>query len=180
MGRLVGRRGLFLAVMLGCLAIAPPASAGLIGDTVTVNYLFPDQSTLVEALGTQTVAPTALFNAFDQLDFKVTNNTLQITDVFPGNVLFTAAAFNGIHLIDESRDDITGVTLDPASNLTGFGADDITFDGSDIWVSIEDTIVHPNTYVQLDISVPEPVTLSLFGAGLAGAVVMCRHQKRKA
>ena len=163
--------------MAAIFTTGSPASAGLIGDSVTVDYYFPDTSTLTYHLGTKTVAPTALFNAFDQIDFLVTNNTLQITDTFPGQVIFTAQTFNGIHLTDNSQDGIVGVTLDPASNLAGFDPSDITFDGSDIWVNIEGVIINPKTYVQLDIAVPEPFTLSLFGLGLAGLITIHRRSR---
>jgi hypothetical protein len=147
-----------------------PASALLLGDTVQADYLFPTQTSVFQTLGTATVTPTALFNSFGQTNYLVTDDTLQITNVFRSDVTFQSAVFNGVEITDLTNAPITGVTVDPATNLAGFSAADVNFDASHIFVNLQSLVTTPTTLVQLDISgttaIPEPDTLALLAIGI--------------
>jgi hypothetical protein len=167
------RLGLFAGMLGAAMLAGSPASAGLLGDSVTLNYNYPTESAVLESLGTETVSPTAPFSSFGQTAYLVTDSTLEITDISGSDIYFLAAAFNGVQLVDNTHSDITGVTIDSSSNLAGLTSSDISFDASDVWVNLEDLTTNPDTYVQLDIAtsastaVPEPSPLSLVLAGLA-------------
>ena len=177
-------RKLKLAPWLAPLILLPvmisPASALLLGDTVQADYLFPTQTSVFQTLGTATVTPTALFNSFGQTNYLVTDNTLQITNVFRSDVTFLSAVLNGVEITDLTNALITGVTVDPATNLVGFSAADVSFDASHIFVNLQSLVTTPTTLVKLDISgtappIPEPDSLALLAIGIFSLSLLRRR-----
>jgi len=79
-----------LTAIFFVLAMAP-AYAGLIGDSVQVDYIFgATKDTVFSALGTNTV--TALgtaFNSFGQHNFTFFDATITLSNVFGSPVTFT-------------------------------------------------------------------------------------------
>lgn len=79
--------------------------------------------------------------------------------------------FNGIAIDLDSPGSFEAVTIDPATNMAGFGASNISFTGNQIEVDWEDLAFSTSTIVELDVTTnaPEPASwklMSLFGIGL--------------
>jgi hypothetical protein len=111
--------------------------------------------------------------------------TLSVTEDAGAEYLGTA--FNGVQFAGLTLSDgssITGVTLD--TNLPGLNASDVSFTSNSVEYNAQgDSFLDAAYFVTLNLTtgtasnVPEPFTLSLFGAGLAGAAAMRRRKKAK-
>ena len=166
------RRMLAISVGVAMLALGGQAFAsGLDGDNVTVNYLYPDMSTVYQVLGTGTVTPSGYtVNSFGQHNYTVFPTDITLTNVVGSDVNFLTATFNGYQLINNSGSPaITGVTV-AFSDITGFSASDVTFDSTDVWLNLQGLTTTPGLDLQLDLqfatATPEPATLVLFGTAL--------------
>ena len=167
--------------MLGLLAGASQARAGLLGDSVDTQYIYPTAGTFYQDLGTLAVNPSATFNSFGQTDYTVTDSNITITDVNGTPVNFTPAAFNGVTFTDVTRNPgITGVTIDSSTNLAGFNSSLISFTGDEVSVNLQSLTMLPTSVVSLDLqfsSVPEPATH--IGAGTAALVGLAYAWRRR-
>jgi hypothetical protein len=109
------------------------------------------------------------------------NGFVDITDNTITYTADEAANFAGGIIFDFSgAPTITDVTLDPLSN-SDFLSTGITFTDTSVTFDVTGvTTAAANESLILDVqtaAVPEPFTLSLFGAGLAGAAAMRRRKK---
>lgn len=158
--------------------------AGLMGDSVDTKYLFPTQGTVFTDLGTQVVNPVATFNSFGQTQYDVSDSTIRITNTAGTPIFFLSGAFNGVSVTDVTQDPhITGVLIDPVTNLAGFDASRVSFTDSAVFVNLQSLTTEPNTVVQLDLefastAVPEPSSLALLAFGGAALAGWRRWRKR--
>lgn len=90
---------------------------------------------------------------------------------------------NGI-LFTETIDTITSLTLNAATNMSGFSLANVTWDASRIAIDWEGLSFSTDTMVVLDIDggpggapVPEPSTIILLGSGLLGLAWYGRKRK---
>jgi PEP-CTERM motif len=175
--------GLFTALLCGAAAL--PAHAGtLLGDTVHVNYLYPTDTAIYinfpDAVVTSGGAP---FDIFGHDTFTVLPTMITMTNDDNQSHLFTSAAFNGFSVDDiTTPGKILSATIDPATNLAGFVQSDIYFKGTTLYVNFEGLTSLPTTYVQLDLvtsggAVPEPASMGLLAAGLAGIALLLRRRR---
>ena len=174
----------FVAAILLVLS-ALPASAGLVGQPVTVDYLYPDQSTVYTGLGSGTVTGGGFtVNSFGQTNVTISDTQITIQDVFGSQLDFLSATFNGYELIETggSPATITGFTVDGTTNVSGFDASRVSFDGTHVFVNMQGLLPLNLQEVVLDLqfsgtSVPEPVSARLVGLGLAAAGLVRRFKR---
>jgi len=172
------------------LALALPAAAtpSLIGDSVTINWLFPDTSTLFATTTVTVVAgvevtcpgPNPLCAGFAvpaTIDIGATS--IIVTEA--AGSAWNPAAFNGLDFT--SLDFGPGITLTGfslSSDLAGLTAARIGFTDHSISFNAEDLSFRTAPYtIRLDLitselSVPEPSSLALLGICLATALLTRR------
>jgi PEP-CTERM motif-containing protein len=160
---------LVLVVILASPIVA--FGALLDGKTVEYQYFYPNNTTpyLGADNGNKVVgAGIEVTNIADNdgtLDISDTNLLVRYT----GTSSWTSTSFNGFRIRDVfgTIAPFTGVTVNPATTMVGFGASRVTFDADQIWVNWNGLDFNPNTIVSLDIqSVPEPSTALLAALGL--------------
>lgn len=170
------------SLIIGCSGLALPVHAVLLnGKTVTLGYLYPDINTVYSGLsGNITVGPWLEFDA-SGTTFPVSTDISdnQITNDYLAQGVWDNTSFNGYHIFDvySDIDAFLSVTINPLTSMAGLDSSRITFDDNYIWVNWAGLAFDSNTLVVLDINanestIPEPSTLLLLGAGLAGVAAL--------
>lgn len=177
-------RALAGALALAAAAAAAPASAALLdGQTVKVEYLFPDTNSLYEGPYDYVVGTDGARSFFNIASVTLGDTTVQADAFCGGGCSWSSAAFNGIHIFDAFNTvaAFTSVTLDASTNYAGLDASRITFDADNIWINWQG--LDANGHVALNINdgasgaVPEPAAWALMigGFGMAGATLRRRR-----
>jgi hypothetical protein len=175
-----------LTLALFAAALSPAKAALLDGNTVQVDYLFPNVSASVGS-GQALVGSGLEFSNFMGLaDINVADNGLTIS--FQTSTLLDSTPFNGIRLTDINLaiGSFTSVNVNALSNLSGFGSSNVTFDADNIFINLSGLTPMQTNQIVLDINapalnptavdVPEPATL--FGVASAlGLVVVARRRR---
>jgi hypothetical protein len=176
---------LFFAFVLSIAAIAIPAQAGLVGDSVTVNYDYPAVGTVLFPGGTSTIAAggTTFNLAGGLLPVVVSNSTIAIT--FINGITFAnnpAKTFDGL-VINDATPDIGNVTL-ASTNIPGFISSDVTFNSNNVFVNFPNsfTSLSPGATITIDVApvtaTPEPTSLALLLLGVPATLFVKRRFAR--
>jgi hypothetical protein len=168
--RLYALRSAALGVLGLMLGTAGPAWAGgLLYDSVDAQYLVPTISTVNEALGVQTVDPTASWVFSETVFITATNSTIQLYVPPDRAIGFSSLPFAGFGFTDLTNNpDITGVTIDPSSTVPGFDLSRVTFTSDQVFLNFSTLGIGSGQQVLLDLNfasntVPEPSSLALTG-----------------
>jgi hypothetical protein len=173
-------RDILAATLLALAVTAGDAGASIIGDTVHVDRLMPDASTIAFNLGNAIVGPGIEYpgNAAvaQSIDFAANAVTITENAAIGVQTLFFAEAFNGFGLSDVTHP-FTAVSIDPLTNLAGLNASDLGLANGEIFLNLSGLTIfatgnpshQPATNLVLDVStaaIPEPAALALFACGL--------------
>jgi len=177
-------RKLGIGLALSFFALAGPANATLIGDTVTAEVLFAGAPSGQGP--TSAVVGAGVEFDFTNVDIDVGASGADYLMILGGTVIedetylltdldwVDAAGF----IIGVTIESFAGLSIDPVA-LFGFHAVSLTLASGtlvdrDAYVSVSFQTDHATT------SVPEPISLALFGVGLTGLGFFLRRRKLKA
>lgn len=151
------------------------SGAPLAGQQVHYQYFVPTIGNLQEDLGSQTLNTGTFFtDGAEGITVVIDANTITILNDFAG--AFAPGSFNGPNLLF-SGVNITKAVIDPISAADFTGS--ISFTPDSVGINFASMLPALGHAVVIDVSsqpVPEPATIVVFGAALAGAV----WRKRKA
>ena len=167
-----------LTAVTAILCVVVPARSGVLdGQTVNLTYFSPTLSIPYAYGGTFTAPHT--FNGFEfgQINVAVTDTNILVT--FNGPFSFTCCpAYNGWVLTDETSGPITSVTVDPATNVTGFV---LSFDASHVYVNWPGLQGGASSVISLDVAgAPEPSTTVISLLGLVAICLLVRRGRSDA
>jgi hypothetical protein len=174
-----------IAVLIVSVGVPGAQANSLDGQQVAIDYIFPTLGTILMNLGNGTVTAAGFtVDSFGLNSYTVTDTQIVLENVF-GPMTFGPRSFNGYELTEtgSSPVTITGVTLDPATNVSGVSSSNVSFNGTHVWLNMSGITTNDGQVVVLDMTfastaVPESGTggLVLSGCGLIGFVVMMRKR----
>jgi len=181
---------LFAAVV--ALAISSvSAHAGLIGQTLSAQYFYPNTSsaygpaafvppTFIVGAGVETVGDvegvTTLTVDFSDSDLLLTLNTILT------NPTWGSASFNGPIFTSATALNILGATNTGATTLVGFDDSRISFNATELFLNWQGLSYQNGDVVSIHFesvtTVPEPTSIALLGAGIV-TIGVWRRRRRK-
>jgi hypothetical protein len=174
---------LFLAVLVLSVLGSTAARADIIGDTVVIQYLYPDSSTQFGLSATGVVTSTGVtLNLFNEVTITVFGGDVQMVGITDPSTLFLTAAFNGVSVQDLTNPSaFTTFSIDPASTIPGFNLSDVSIQGGLLFINYEGLTTPLGSLAQVDFSggnspVPEPSTITLLFLGSGALSTLLRRR----
>jgi hypothetical protein len=156
---------------------AARADVNLSGNTVVVDYVWPNVSSIYQTLGTILVTPSPQTVTF-QPYFNVSVSGTQIIVDGSNYSGVYSGSFNGEFVVDNSVATFPSVSVDPSSVLTG-GAPDIAIAGDTLEISFAGRTFLPGEQLVLDVgqATPEPSEFCLLGISLGALFLLARRRR---
>ncbi len=167
-----------LAIGSAALLALPAANASLLdGKTVSFTYLFPTASSVYGSgangnyvVGAGVEIPNGVCCGFEGA-VDISDSNIRVD--FHASSSYSSAAFNGFRISDvfNTIDDFTMANLNAITNMSGFGASNVTFDANNIYVNWQGLPFASGRIVSIDLAgshLPEPGALSLLALALLG------------
>ena len=155
-----------------CVLWMPASATGALleGHNVEFQWLFPTINTPYADAdnGSKLVGPDCEVNGVAGTSGSIDISDTNILIDFNAYGTLTSEAFNGFRITDINGTipGFTGVTINPATTLSGVNNIHVAFDSDNVWVDLAGLYFTDDTIVSLDISaVPEPTSLSLLALG---------------
>jgi hypothetical protein len=174
--------------VMAALFLSAGSSTGMatsiLGDTVTIQYLYPNSSTQYGLSATGTVTATGVtLNLFGNQSVTIFANDVQMVGINSNGSFFSSAAFNGVSIQDLTNPSaFAGYSVDPATTIPAFNISDVSISGGLLYINYQGLSTPLGSLAQVDFttaaSVPEPGTLPLLTAGLLGAAAIFRRRFR--
>jgi len=153
---------------VGALIPGVATASSLAGDTIQADYIYPTAGNVYNNLGTFT-APGGGHIYVES--YSVTGSQITVT-ADPSGVYWLSASDNGLEFIDLSRNpDISGVTLDAATNAVGVTISDASFTSNSVNLNFENQTWGGNQVAVFDLqfgATPLPSTWTMLVAGFLG------------
>lgn len=162
-------------VAVAGLMSAFAAQAGMLGSTVSVDFFFPDTSTLFCSNGSAVVGGGVEYpgscSGFDPVVIDISDAGMTVDT---GGPSWSDGAFNGFRLTV-----LSGPAISAASYLGGsMGVTSLTLDAGSLWVNFAG---QSGGVAEFSLSaVPEPETYAMLLLGLAGVAAAVRRQRNAA
>jgi hypothetical protein len=163
--------------------LAAPAQATLIGDTVSVEYHFPDLGTIFESHLTVVqsgAADTVTFTTVGTVgNVNVEDSSVEIAWA---PVQFSSAAFNGVVITDMDfipPTEIVGLNI--VTDLPGWNDSRASFTADSIALNFENLLAFDGFSMSANLllkTTPEPASMGLFALGIAGVALRARRNRR--
>lgn len=181
------RNLLFVAALIAITAV--PGLSTMIGDQLEWNYYY--DGSLLQSGETWTVPGSGgEFSSGAVTYFDVSADGSSITfdyaadsEGYPNNwssspLSLSPTIDNGIAINLVSGVPFTAVTIDPATNMAGFGASNISFTATQIQVDWAELPFDSSTIVRLDVAtgVPEPCTWALMALGSMALIILWKRR----
>jgi hypothetical protein len=140
-------------------AIAVTAKANWTGDTLAEYYYWPTLSNLYWNGGTFVAPASGLNGSYGQFSLSVSSNSITASN-FSSNGAWDDSSFNGFEIIDQTHALISGVTIDPVTNMAGLSSGRISFGSNFVEVNWHGLSFNTGTIVKLDLTFDPPIDAS--------------------
>jgi hypothetical protein len=141
----------------------PPPAGGWDSNTLIEYYLYPSFAALYFTSPTFVVPASGIEGNPDlggAFFISAADNSITASQ-FTFSGVFTSSSFNGFEVVDLSgTPEISGVTIDPISNMAGLTSSDIFFDSNAVWVNWEGLAFNTATVIKLDVTFDPPLNPS--------------------
>ena len=170
------------------LLLCTQAHAGLLGNTLTASYRYPDSAeSYNQAIWTPpsfTVGPgeetIASIEDVTQIHVDFTGSALVMTlHTVLSAPTWNAVVFSGPVFVADGWLGIRSVSIDPSTTMGGFDVSRVWLTDTELGINWAGLSYVDGTSVSINFDAPEPASLGLLGIGLAGIAIARRRARRQ-